>query len=147
MTPLSWPQTEFTKRLSVAIPLIQAPMAGGATSPELVAAVSNTGAVGSLAAGMMPPDELKMAIRKIRELTLRPFQCEFANLPPLPGAHLHRLRREIKRIRTKNRICTFHGSGTLAFLRKTSRNPIGRENSHRQFRIWNPSSFYLKRIP
>ncbi len=73
MTSPSWPKTEFASRLKVAIPLIQAPMAGGATTPELVAAVSNTGAVGSLAAGMMQPEELRKKIREIRRLTRRPF--------------------------------------------------------------------------
>lgn len=73
MTSYSWPQTEFTKRLGCSIPLIQAPMAGGATTPELVAAVSNIGAVGSFAAGMLPPEELRKKIREIRHLTRRPF--------------------------------------------------------------------------
>ncbi|MFL6031265.1 MAG: nitronate monooxygenase, partial [Rubrobacteraceae bacterium] len=35
--------------LGVRYPLIQAPMAGGWTTPELVAAVSNAGGFGSLA--------------------------------------------------------------------------------------------------
>ncbi len=82
MTTTHWPQTEFTERLRVAIPLIQAPMAGGPSTPELVAAVSNTGAIGSLAAGMLQPDELKKAIRQIRELTRRPFNVNLFVFPP-----------------------------------------------------------------
>jgi len=55
------------------LPIIQAPMAGGATTPELVAAVANAGGLGSLGAGYMSPDEIRQAIRKIRQLTNNPF--------------------------------------------------------------------------
>jgi nitronate monooxygenase len=36
-------RTDFVARLRLHRPLIQAPMAGGATTPEFVAAVSNAG--------------------------------------------------------------------------------------------------------
>ena len=39
-------------------------MAGGATTPELVAAVSNSGGLGSLGAGYMLPEEIRSAIKK-----------------------------------------------------------------------------------
>ena len=49
-------------------------MAGGTiTTPELVAAVSNTGALGSLGAGYMSPDAIRSAIKKIKQLTQKPF--------------------------------------------------------------------------
>ncbi len=53
--------------------LIQAPMAGGATTPELVAAVSNAGALGSLGAGYMSADALCAAIEKTRQLSSQAF--------------------------------------------------------------------------
>lgn len=59
--------------LDFDIPIIQAPMAGGITTPELVAAVSNCGALGSLGAGYMFPDEIRSTIRKIKTLTTKPF--------------------------------------------------------------------------
>jgi len=65
-------KTEFTKRTGISLPLIQAPMAG-VTTPELVAAVSNAGGLGSLGAALMQPDELRKTIHRIRELTQRPF--------------------------------------------------------------------------
>ena len=55
------------------IPIIQAPTAGGITTPELVAAVSNSGALGSLGAGYLSPNEIRLAIRKIKRLTNKPF--------------------------------------------------------------------------
>lgn len=61
------------KQLGIQYPLIQAPMAGGSTTPELVAAVSNAGGLGSLGAGYMAPNDLRKAIHAIRQLTQRPF--------------------------------------------------------------------------
>jgi nitronate monooxygenase len=48
-------------------------MAGGFTTPELVAAVSEAGALGSLGGAMLPPDALRAGIRAVRSLTERPF--------------------------------------------------------------------------
>ncbi len=48
-------------------------MAGGPTTPELVAAVSNAGGLGSLGAAYQTPDQITLAIRSIRDLTGRPF--------------------------------------------------------------------------
>lgn len=77
-----WPRTEFTEKARVALPLIQAPMAGS-TTPELVAAVSNAGGVGSLGAALMTPEEIRKAVRKVRELTRRPFNVNlfFYSMP------------------------------------------------------------------
>src|SRR3990167_11155468 len=65
---------KMTRKLfGLEIPIIQAPMAGGITTPELVAAVSNTGALGSLGAGYMSPQHIRNAIIQIRSLTDKPF--------------------------------------------------------------------------
>jgi nitronate monooxygenase len=71
--PSAWPNTIITELLKMRLPLIQAPMAGGATTPELVAAVSNAGGLGSLGAGYMTADEIKTTIKKIKSLTNKPF--------------------------------------------------------------------------
>lgn len=64
-----WPVTRLTKKLHIKLPIIQAPMAGGATTPELVAAVSNAGGLGSFAAGYLSATEIKAALKQIRALT------------------------------------------------------------------------------
>ncbi|CAM3616245.1 MULTISPECIES: NAD(P)H-dependent flavin oxidoreductase [Paenibacillus] len=66
-------ETLITSKLNISYPIFQAPMAGGPTTPELVAAVSNAGGLGNLGAGYLPPEHLRHAIRKIRALTDRPF--------------------------------------------------------------------------
>src|SRR5277367_412612 len=58
----------------IRVPVIQAPMGGGnLTTPELVAAVSNSGGLGSLAAGYLSAREIEQATRKTPALTERPF--------------------------------------------------------------------------
>jgi len=61
------------QRLGIEHPVIQAPMGGGPTTPELVAAVSTAGGLGSLGAAYLTPDQIADAIRRIRALTDRPF--------------------------------------------------------------------------
>lgn len=53
--------------------IILAPMAGGTSTPALVAAVSNAGGLGSLGAGYMTPDDIAKAIAEIHERTAKPF--------------------------------------------------------------------------
>jgi nitronate monooxygenase len=50
--------------LSLSNPVIAAPMAGGATTPELVIAAAQTGSLGLLAGGMRPPELLAGDIAK-----------------------------------------------------------------------------------
>lgn len=52
----------------LSLPLVGAPMAGGPSSPELVAAVSRAGGLGMLAAGYLSPDELAGKIAATRDL-------------------------------------------------------------------------------
>ncbi|RXZ45322.1 NAD(P)H-dependent flavin oxidoreductase [Crenobacter cavernae] len=59
--------------LGIDFPLIQAPMAGGATTPALVAAISQAGALGSLAAALLSPEAIGPQCAAIRALTARPF--------------------------------------------------------------------------
>lgn len=61
------------KMLNISYPIIQAGMAGGPTTPELVAAVSEAGALGTLGAGYMSPKQTGEAIHSIQKLTPEPF--------------------------------------------------------------------------
>jgi nitronate monooxygenase len=54
-------------------PIVQAPMAGGGSTPALVAAVSNAGGLGFLAAGYLTAAAVRDQIVRTRELTDRPF--------------------------------------------------------------------------
>lgn len=64
---------KLLERLGIEHPIIQAPMAGGPSTPELVAAVSNAGGLGSLGAAYITPEQISDAAGQIRKLTNRPF--------------------------------------------------------------------------
>jgi nitronate monooxygenase len=55
------------------LPIVQAPMAGGASCPQLAAAVSEAGGLGFLAAGYKTPEAMYREVKQIRTLTSRPF--------------------------------------------------------------------------
>jgi nitronate monooxygenase len=80
---MSWHETALTSLLGVRLPIIQAPMAGGCSTPQLTAAVSAAGGLGSVAGAMLTPDELGAAVAQVRALTDAPFAVNlFAPLPP-----------------------------------------------------------------
>ncbi|MCW7990426.1 2-nitropropane dioxygenase [Streptomyces platensis subsp. clarensis] len=54
-------------------PIVQAPMAGGGSGPELAAAVCGAGGLGFLAAGYKTADGMYQEIKQLRSLTDRPF--------------------------------------------------------------------------
>ncbi|MFC4503311.1 MULTISPECIES: nitronate monooxygenase [Streptomyces] len=54
-------------------PIVQAPMAGGVSVPQLAAAVSEAGGLGFLAAGYKTADGMYQEIKQLRGLTSRPF--------------------------------------------------------------------------
>mgnify|MGYP001131421956 CR=1 FL=1 len=55
------------------VPVVGAPLAGGASTPELAAAVSEGGGLGFLAAGYKTIDEVRREIEHVRVRTRRPF--------------------------------------------------------------------------
>ena len=66
-------RTSFSERLGLRLPLIAAPMAGGPTTPELVAACSAAGALGSFGFAYTQPEEMKKQAASVRAKTDRPF--------------------------------------------------------------------------
>jgi nitronate monooxygenase len=54
-------------------PIVQAPMAGGISTPKLAAAVSDAGGLGFLAAGYREPGAVAAEVAELRGLTGRPF--------------------------------------------------------------------------
>ncbi|MBN3821200.1 nitronate monooxygenase, partial [Paraburkholderia sp. Se-20369] len=57
--------TPFAERFGLRLPLVQAPMVG-ATTPAMVAAASNAGALGSLGGGALSPERLADEVAQIR---------------------------------------------------------------------------------
>jgi nitronate monooxygenase len=57
----------------MALPIIQAPMAGGPDTPALAAAVSAAGGLGSLGCAYLTPEQIEHAAREVRARTAKPF--------------------------------------------------------------------------
>jgi nitronate monooxygenase len=74
-------RTALTELLGIEYPVIQAPMAGAAT-PQLAAAVSGAGALGSLGSAALSPDEVVTQARAVREPTDRPFHVNVSATGP-----------------------------------------------------------------
>jgi nitronate monooxygenase len=68
-----WTSTRFTERFGCRYPIVQGPMGGGASTPELVAAVSGAGGLGSLGCYHLEPAVIVRAAADIRRLTAEPF--------------------------------------------------------------------------
>jgi nitronate monooxygenase len=59
--------------LALHAPIVQAPLAGGPSTPALAAAVADAGGLGFLAAGYKAVDAVAKDIRELRELSAAPF--------------------------------------------------------------------------
>jgi nitronate monooxygenase len=82
---------------SCDIPIVLAPLAGGPSTPELAAAVSNAGGLGFLAAGYLSVAELAARRRQVDELTSRPFGVNvFVPGPAGDAARVRRFAAEIE---------------------------------------------------
>jgi nitronate monooxygenase len=80
---MPWYDTALARKLGLRLPIVQAPMAGGCSTPRLAAAVSEAGGLGSVAGAMLQPEQLRAAIREVRALTKAPFAVNlFAPQPP-----------------------------------------------------------------
>ncbi|MNJ97839.1 Nitronate monooxygenase [compost metagenome] len=77
--------SRLTDLLKLNHPIIQAPMAGGATTVELVSEASKAGILGSLGAAYMTPEQIEEAAVAIRARTALPFAINlFASVSAEP---------------------------------------------------------------
>jgi nitronate monooxygenase len=77
-------RTALTELAGITTPIIQAPMAGGGDTVELVAAVSNAGGLGSVGAAYLAPEQIVERGRAIRAATSRPFGINLFAPQPAP---------------------------------------------------------------
>ena len=78
--------------LGLTVPIIQAPMGGGFTTPELIAAVSEAGGLGSLGLTYSSPDAIAAAASDMRARTNRAFAINLFvfETPPIPPDSVRR---------------------------------------------------------
>lgn len=76
----------FVRRIGIDLPIVQAPMAGVST-PEMAAAVSNAGGLGSIAVGVVDAEAARQMIAAVRAKTDRPFNVNvFCHRPATADA-------------------------------------------------------------
>ena len=80
-------ELNLLQRFNLQHPIMQAPMAGGGDTPELVAAVCNAGGLGFIGAAYSSPQQIVELARAVRSQTQRPYGMNlFAPLaPPTAG--------------------------------------------------------------
>ena len=64
--------TAFLERLGITLPIVQAPMAGGPDTPELAAAVSRAGGLGSLGCAYLSTSAMEDVVARARAQTSNP---------------------------------------------------------------------------
>jgi nitronate monooxygenase len=90
-------------RLGISLPIIQAPMAGVST-PEMAAAVSNAGGLGSIGIGNVDAETARTMIRRVRAISDRPFNVNvFCHRPavadgPTEAGWIRYLEPEFRRV-------------------------------------------------
>ncbi len=98
-----WQDRRILDLLDIEHPIILAPMAS-ATNAELVAAVSETGGLGSFGAAGTPPDRLRGTVQAIQQRTGRPFNIN------LFSAHTEEFDRSARPgPQLAARLATYHG--------------------------------------
>jgi len=118
-------QNQVTERLSIRYPLIQAPMLGP-TTPEMAAAVSNAGGLGSLPVGGLSPERTRALIRATRALTDKPFAVNLFvhSIPPGPEPQvLQAMQQLLERTATAHGI-TIPAQGTAPFQFYTYKDQV-----------------------
>src|SRR5260370_38246285 len=78
--------TPLCDLLGIEYPIVQAPMAGGPTTPELVSAVSAAGALGSFGHAYTAADAMRADAAAVRTRTARPFNLNLFVAPVVAEA-------------------------------------------------------------
>src|SRR6266404_105183 len=91
--------TPLCDLLGIEYPIVQAPMAGGPTTPELVSAVSAAGALGSFGHAYTAADAMRADAAAVRTRTARPFNLNLFVAPVVAEAPLEQQRAAIAAVR------------------------------------------------
>lgn len=102
-------KTRMTEMLGIQYPIMQGGMQNIGI-PELAAAVSNAGGLGTVNATIYPKlEDLKSAIQKTKELTSKPFAV---NISLLPGVDVGEATKDVIRICGEEKVKVIETAGT-----------------------------------
>ena len=94
-------RTPLCDLLGIEHPIVQAPMAGGPTTPALVAAVSGAGALGSFGHAYTTPEGIAQAVADVRAITDRPFAVNLFTSAPVDEPPAEAQRHAIAAVRAR----------------------------------------------
>jgi len=82
-------RSELLRRLGIEHPVVLAPLGGGPGTPQLAAAVSNAGGLGSLGVAYLAPQQILDEVGRTRALTSRPIAVNLfaGGVPATPPAY------------------------------------------------------------
>ena len=80
------PETSLITSLGLKLPVIQAPMAGGGDTAQMVAAVGEAGGLGYIGAAYLAPAQIEARGREVAALTSRTFGINLFAPQPVPSA-------------------------------------------------------------
>lgn len=107
--------TILTDLFGIQYPIVLAGMSGGITTPQLVAAVSNAGGLGTLGANKLSPEQIREQIRAIKSMTDKPFAVNLIIAPPEnsnPGSE-QEVQKVLDGVRQEIQISSDHGSNSV----------------------------------
>ena len=93
-------RTALTDALRISAPIIQAPMAGGGDTVELVAAVSNAGGLGSIGAAYLTPEQIVQRAHQVRSATSQAFCINLFAPSEAPSFSAQSAQRALSRLAT-----------------------------------------------
>ncbi|MBB5624263.1 nitronate monooxygenase [Pedobacter cryoconitis] len=70
---MMWHRTQISELFGINYPILSGPMGGGFSTPELLAAVSNAGGLGSFGAYTLEPEQILAAAQIIKTKTDKPY--------------------------------------------------------------------------
>lgn len=91
-------RTALTEALRIPVPIIQAPMAGGGDTVELVAAVSNAGGLGSIGAAYLTPEQIVQRSAQVRAATSQIFGINLFAPSETPSLSADKVQRAAARL-------------------------------------------------
>jgi len=97
-----WHRTKISELLGISYPILSGPMGGGFSTPELLAAVSNAGGLGSFGAYTLNPEDIFEANKIIKTKTDKPYNINLwvsdvdKSLIDYPAENLEKVKQLLK---------------------------------------------------
>ena len=111
---------QLLEKLKLRLPIIQAPMAGGIVTPEMIAEVGRCGGLGCLPLGYLNCDEARKVIRQTKAMTNKPFAVNVFIPSQQQQPNAATLQKMLAHVNHYHRLLRLPEKNDLKFLSETS---------------------------